>query len=261
MPDKPDAWNPDQYERFRTERLQPAFDLMSLVAPVPGGRAIDLGCGTGEITRLLHEAVQAGETTGIDSSQAMLEKCRHHEAPGLRFVKGDIASFPGEVEYDLIFSNAALHWLPDHRTLFGRFFRALKPGGSFAAQIPANHLHPSHLAATELAMSEPYRTALQGWNLKYGVELPETYAAILHELGFANPLVMLKVYVHLLETREAVAEWYRGSLLTAYETRLDTDLFIRFMNDYRTRLKDKLPDTRPYLFTFSRILLRGTRPG
>src|SRR5689334_7220819 len=138
-----DAWNPDQYERFRNERSQPFFDLMALVQPRPEMRVVDLGCGTGELTRVLHQTLKASDTLGLDSSAAMLTKSESLAGGGLRFERRDIAGFAGQDAYDLIFSNAALHWLQDHESLLETLTRALKPAGQISVQLPANDDHPT----------------------------------------------------------------------------------------------------------------------
>ena len=88
-----DVWNPAQYERFRDERSQPFFDVLSFVRPRPGMRVVDLGCGTGELTRALHRRLEARETLGIDSSESMLARSRAHAGEGLRFERRDILAF------------------------------------------------------------------------------------------------------------------------------------------------------------------------
>src|SRR5579872_1867050 len=98
----PDTWNPAQYEKFQAERNKPYFDLMALVRPRPGMRVADLGCGTGELTRLLHQQMQARETVGIDSSEAMLSRSNAFAGDGLRFEQGDIATFANSRPFDLI---------------------------------------------------------------------------------------------------------------------------------------------------------------
>src|SRR5256714_14845225 len=113
-----DAWSPVQYERFRAERTQPFWDLAELVEARPAMRIADLGCGTGELTAQLHQKLQARETIGVDSSAAMLAKSPH--VSGVRFELGDIAGFEAQPKFDLIFSNAALHWVPDHPCLLRR---------------------------------------------------------------------------------------------------------------------------------------------
>src|SRR5829696_10500333 len=113
-------WNPAQYEQFRDERSQPFFDLLDLVQPRPEMRVVDLGCGTGELTWELHRRLAARETLGIDNSPAMLARSMAFAGDGLRFEPGDIGAFKSEGGYDLVFSNAALHWIPDHEALLPR---------------------------------------------------------------------------------------------------------------------------------------------
>src|SRR5438132_1693770 len=112
------SWNPNQYERFKQERRQPFDDLMSLVERRPHMRVVDLGCGTGELTRDLHTHVDAEETVGIDNSETMLLKSNAFENEILRFEQGDVEAFVADRPFDLIFSNAAIHWVEDHATLF-----------------------------------------------------------------------------------------------------------------------------------------------
>src|SRR4029453_9677285 len=144
-----DTWDPEQYERFAAEGSAPFWDLVSLVRPVPGGRVVDLGCGNGELTATLHRRLEAAETLGLDSSPAMLEPAAAVEGGGLRFGVGDIAGFD-QGGWDVVFSNAALHWLPDHAGLFARLVAALDQGGQLAVQMPAHPDPPSHLRHPQL---------------------------------------------------------------------------------------------------------------
>src|SRR5512147_2253599 len=116
----PDAWDPTRYEQFRTERLAPGLDLLALITPTPDARVIDLGCGTGELTRLVHERVGARETLGIDSSPNMLAKAAAHAGGGLRFEERDAAAFDDRETWEVVFSNALIQWLPDHPALLAR---------------------------------------------------------------------------------------------------------------------------------------------
>ena len=254
-------WNPDQYERFRNERSQPFFDLLELVQPAPGGRAVDLGCGTGELTQVLHERLGAAETLGIDSSPAMLERAAQFAGGGLRFELADIATFAAERPFDVVFSNAALQWLPDHERLVPRVAELVAPGGQLAFQVPANADHPSHTIAHAVAREEPFATALGGYVRDWPVLPPERYAELLDGLGFEHVHVRLQVYVHRLASSDEVVEWVRGTLLTDYERRLGPELYARYLERYRERLLADIGERAPYVYTFKRVLAAGRRPG
>jgi trans-aconitate 2-methyltransferase len=245
------SWDVDQYERFKNERAQPFRDLAALIEPRPNLRIIDLGCGTGELTRELHEQLSASETLGIDSSESMLQKA----APSgtLHFQLGDIASFTTDHPFELVFSNAALHWIPDHERLFTKLMTLLAPQGQLAIQMPANHDHPSHRLAAEVATSfgiDP-RTV--------NILSPESYAALLYRLGFARQHVRLQVYGHVLPSTADVVEWTKGSTLTPYREALPPDRYADFLTEYTSRLVATLGDQRPYFYTFKRVLFWGTR--
>jgi trans-aconitate 2-methyltransferase len=254
-----DTWDPEQYARFAAERAQPFHDLLALVRPVPGGRVVDLGCGSGELTAELHRRLGAAQTLGLDNSPAMLRRARPLEGDGLRFELADVADF-ADAGWDVVFSNAALHWLPDHRALFARLVAALAGGGQLAVQMPANFDHPSHLVAAEVAGEEPFRSALGGWRRLGPIEAPEWYATLLDRLGLVEQHVRLQVYLHHLAERGEVVQWVMGTLLTAYAERLPEELFQRFLDRYRERLLPQLEDRRPYPYPFKRLLLWGRLP-
>jgi len=245
------SWNPNQYERFKAERKQPFTDLLSLVERRPHMRVVDLGCGTGELTRELHEALGAGETVGIDNSQTMLLKSSAFGGETLRFEQGDIEAFVTDRPYDLIFSNAALQWVDDHEPLFTRLTSFLAAHGQLAVQMPANETHASHQTAFDVATElgiEPRRSPMQP---------PERYAEILHHLGFARQSVRLQIYGHVLDSSSDVVEWVKGTLLTDYERRAG-NRWPEFLTRYRERLIERIGDKRPYFFTYRRILIWGT---
>ena len=252
-----DAWDPGRYEKFRSERSAPFFDLLDLVEVRPGMRAVDLGCGTGELTRQLHDRLGARETVGIDRSPKMLEKSGAFAAPGLRFERAAIETFAPEAPFDLVFSNAALQFVAGHETLWPRLATFLSPGGQLAVHLPANQDHPTQVTAREVAGEEPFASALGGWVHPTHLLPVEAYATLLHRLGFSRPHVRLVVYTHLLESRESVVEWVRSSILTEYESRLSHGLWEEFLTAYRERLLPRLADERPHFFTFKRVLMHA----
>ena len=254
-----DSWDPERYERFAAERRRPFLDLLALVSPIPGGRAVDLGCGTGELTRELHRRTAAAETLGIDSSAAMLAKSEPHAGGGVRFERGDIATFAPPDPFDLVFSNAALHWVPDHEALLERLTRAVAPGGQIAFQVPDNFDLPSHRAAEVTAARGPFQSALGGQAHPRNVFPPEAYAAALERLGYSDSIVRLQIYGQRLDYREDVVTWVDGSLLSEYRRRLSPDLYAAFVDEYRGELFEQIPDERPCSFTYRRILVHARR--
>jgi trans-aconitate 2-methyltransferase len=255
-----DPWNPDQYAKFLHERERPFHDLLALVKPRERMRVVDLGCGTGRLTKLLHERLNARETVGLDRSARMLESARGGEpVPGLRFEVADIEAFSDDIGYDLILSNAALHWIDDHDALFGRLTAGLRAGGQLAVQLPAMHDDASHMVAAELIRISPFKSASGGWQRSQPVLAPDAYARLLFDLGFADPVVRLIVYPHVLASADDVVEWMKGTLLAEYSRHLAPDVFERFVGEYRRRLVARTGDARPFFFPFKRILMWGQR--
>jgi len=245
------TWNPEQYGKFSHQRRQPFDDLLALVEPRPRMRVVDLGCGTGELTRALHDHLGAAETIGVDNSETMLERSSAFVTDALRFEQGEIETFAGG-PFDLVFSNAAFHWVPDHDARFARLASFLAPQGQLAVQMPANDDHPSHTTAAAVAQEmgiapKPSR-----------VLAVDHYARLLHRLGLARQNVRLQVYGHVLESSRAVVEWVKGTLLTDYERRMTPADFTTFMDRYTSRLIEVLGDARPFFYTYKRVLLWGT---
>lgn len=252
-----DCWNPSQYAKFEREREQPFYDLLGLIRPTPDMRVVDLGCGSGRLTRVLHERLRARETVGIDRSAKMLE-AMPDAVPGLSFREGTIEAFAaGSESYDLIFSNAAFHWVLDHASLVPRLRARLMPGGQLAFQVPAMHGARSHAIADELAGEEPFSTALGGWHRPQPVLTPDAYARLLYDAGFDHQHVQLTVYPHVLDTEDDVVEWMKGTLLTEYQRHLPEELRNTFVETYRRRLLSPVRGRRPYFFPFQRILCWG----
>jgi len=158
-----------------------------------------------------------------------------------------------------IFSNAALQWVPDHQELLPRLLRSLRPGGQIAVQVPANHDHVSHRLAAEIAGEEPFRAALGGYVRVSPVLAVEDYAALFYHLGLSDLVCFTKVYAHVLSSPSDVIEWVKGTLLTAYETRLPAALFASFLARYQEKLLAALGDEQPYFYAFKRTLLKAVK--
>lgn len=251
-----DGWNPELYDRFKQERALPARDLMALVKPRPSMRVVDLGCGTGEITRELHDHLGASSTVGVDRSAAMLAQAKPREGSGLHFVEGDIGSFTPDGPIDLVFSNAALQWADDHPALLARFAGWLGEGGQLAIQVPCADWHATHTVATRLA--EKYGTGTL-YNGQRRVLSAGGYAELLFALGFREQQVLTRVYGHVLESIDELVTFFSATLLNPYKSALGKERFKQFREDYRAGLAAEIGEPKPVFFPMTRTLIWAQR--
>ncbi len=174
-------WNPETYTRFRGLRLRPAIDLLAQVPDLPPGGVVDLGCGNGAVAEALSTRLPDRPLAGIDNSPAMLEKARetgrYHT-----LTEADVAAWSPRTPPALMFSNAALHWLPDHGTLMPRLAAMLAPGGTLAVQMPRQQMAPAHRLLREIAARDfPNLFDFTHWQPQ--VSNPAFYAEALAGLG------------------------------------------------------------------------------
>ena len=249
-------WDPKQYHKFQAERAAPFFDLLALVELRPHLKVVDLGCGTGELTHQLAEALSDSDVTGLDSSPSMLQKAASFAGPQLRFEQGDQAQLAGD--WDLIFSNAALQWSENHAELIPNLYQRLAPGGQIAVQVPSNHNHISHQIYRETAGEEPFKSILNGFQRYAPVLSIDDYARLFFESGAEDIVVFEKVYAHVLEDSDAVVEWISGTALVPYFERLGEHKE-EFVKAIRTKMRAVLPET-PVFYPFRRTLFSARKP-
>lgn len=251
------GWNVEVYNKFKEERYEPYYDLQSLIDVKLGLKVIDLGCGTGELTKKLSEYLPGSHILGIDSSSEMLKAAQEFTNDRVLFEKIGIQTKIEQNQlYDLIFSNAALQWLDDHETLFPAIIKKVKPGGQLVVQIPSNHDHFTHQALKDLASVEPYQTALKGWVRSVSVLKIDDYSEIFYNNGCKKMVVFEKVYAHVLQNAKSVFNWTSGTALIRYLERLPEHLQDNFKADYRLKLENKYNDS-PIFYPFKRILMSG----
>jgi trans-aconitate 2-methyltransferase len=251
-----DVWNPNQYEKFKSERAKPFWDLVDLVDPSGIKTALDLGCGTGELTRSLHLRIRAERTIGVDNSPLMLTKARGFSAPGLEFKLHEIETYLPAEPMGLVFSNAALQWVGEHETIFCRLIAWLKPGGQLAIQVPANFDHPSHRIAEEVA--KDLFPAMKFATRTDAVLPIERYAGILYNNGLTDQRCRVEVYGHPMASGAEVVEWTKGTLLTHYQKELSPAEFERYLAEYQRRVLAEIGEG-PYFYPFKRILMWGRK--
>jgi len=250
-------WNPDKYHQFQSQRSAPFDDLLELVEVRPNLKVIDLGCGTGQLTRRLADSLPGSDVLGIDSSPQMLERTREYARLGLRFELGNQAELEGE--WDLIISNAALHWSENHEELIPHLFDCLNPGGQIAVQVPSNHNSDAYQTINRVALREPYLGRLGGWTRQTPVLTIETYAELLFKKEAGDIIVFEKVYPHVLKNADAIVDWISGTVLLPYFERLG-DLEADFTEAVRQELKVALPGA-PVFYPFKRTFFSARKAG
>ncbi len=248
-------WNPTQYLGFAHERLRPALDLLARVPVEAPTTVLDLGCGAGNVTRLLAERWPQARVTGIDNSAAMLARARQ-EAPDIGWEEADLAHWRPTAHVDVLYSNAALHWLDDHATLFPRLAAAVNPGGVLAIQMPNNFAAPSHTCCFAAAQAGPWRDTLAPLLRPAPLLSPGDYYTLLAPTARRVDIWETR-YQHALKGDNPVADWTRGSLLVPLLEALPPDEAAAFEADYRSRIArayPRLPDGTT-LLPFSRLFI------
>lgn len=248
-------WNPDKYHQFQSQRSAPFDDLLELVDVRPNLQVVDLGCGTGKLTRRLADSLPDSEVLGIDSSPQMLERTEEYARPGLRFELGNQAALEGK--WDLVISNAALHWSDNHEKLIPRLFHCLNSGGQLAVQVPSNHNSDAYRTINRVVVREPYLSQLNGWKRQAPVLPIEAYAELLFREEAEDIIVFEKVYPHVLENTDAIVDWISGTVLLPYFERLG-DLKEAFIEAIRGELKVIMPG-EPVFYPFKRTFLSARR--
>jgi trans-aconitate 2-methyltransferase len=248
-------WNPEKYHQFQPERSAPFDELLELVDKRQNLKVVDLGCGTGELTRRLADYLPESDVLGLDSSLQMLERSKEYIRPGLRFAHGNQAKLGGE--WDLIFSNAALHWSENHEELIPYLFNHLSPGGQIAVQVPSNHNSSTHLTILEVAGREPFVSALGGWTRQSPVLPIEAYTELLFREEAQDILVFEKVYPHVLENADAIVDWISGTALVPYFERLG-ELKDDFITEMRKEMRAVLSG-EPVFYPFRRTFLSARK--
>ena len=250
-----DAWDPAQYNRFADEREQPFWDLAHMLQPVAEPLVADLGCGDGRLTAALHEHLHAATTVGVDSSPSMIHDADAHVTDHVTFELGDIRTWQQPAQYDIVFANASLQWVPDHAAVLERWISSLRSGGQLAVQVPSNADQATHRVAAELGaelLDDPPPDPVA-----QNVLPPEVYARVLDDLGCVTQTVRLQVYAHHLASTSDVVEWVKGTMLTRFKEALGPDGWNDFVERFRERLVAELGDRSPYFFPFKRVLLWG----
>lgn len=250
-------WDPSAYQRYKAQRDRPALDLLlQIPRDLEPAEIRDLGCGAGEQAALLAARHLGATVHGLDSSEAMLAVARKRPT-AVDWRLGDIVAFAPKIAPDLIFANAALQWLPDHRTLFPRLAAALAPGGVLACQMPIAHEGRWRVLLSETAADPRWSEQLAGVERIAVLPAADYY-------GLLAPSCEVDIwstrYLHVLEGEDAVLEWTRGTSLRPYLERLG-DQAGAFEAAFAARLRSQYPrrEDGTTLLEFARLFIVARR--
>jgi trans-aconitate 2-methyltransferase len=258
------SWSPAQYLKFGGHRLRPALELLDRVPLSEPTVVFDLGCGPGEMTRLLAERWPAAAVYGLDNSPEMLDEAAAKPSR-VQWVEADIEGWTPAEAPDLIYSNATLHWVPNHQELFPHLRGCLRPKGCLAVQMPLSWDLPSHrLMRATLADGGHYGSPLGSTELREAVgrrwvEDAGYYYDLL--AGGASSLDIWETeYLQVLDGDNPVLEWVKSTGLRPILNGLDTAERDLFLATYMLRLHETYP-MRPdghTLYPFRRLFIVAT---
>lgn len=253
-------WNSAQYLKFANERTQPAIDLVSRVGSISPAKVIDIGCGPGNSTAILAQAFPNAEILGIDSSENMIAAAKK-TYPDLSWkvcdASTELEAMSGE--FDLVFSNACIQWIPDHPSLLRNMLGMLKKGGTLAVQVPMNFEEPIHKIMGEVSDSAKWREHFHNPRIFYTLT-PSEYFDLLSE--YAEDFSMWSTtYYHKLNSHNDILEWYRATGMRPYLNVLNEQEKAEFEHDVMELVKQRYPAQKNgrIIFRFPRFFFTARK--
>lgn len=247
-------WDPQKYLKFKKERTQPSRDLAARLSGSPA-KALDVGCGPGNSTQVVAERFPGAKVVGIDFSPNMVETARK-EHPALEFFQCDVSKPMDHLphDFDLVFSNACLQWVPDHPTLLPRLMELLKPGGVLAVQVPVNFKEPIHQIIQQTVALAQWRDRIPYHREFYTLTQSE-YFDLLSEIS-SDFTMWETTYLHRMPSHQAIMEWYSSTGLKPYlDAAVDEEARQAFYDEVFRQVQEAYPIQKngEIIFRFPRL--------
>lgn len=232
-------WNSNQYMKFKNERTQPSVDLINRISYLDPQNILDIGCGPGNSTFALKNHFKNADIIGVDYSENMLEKAKT-SYPDMTFEKCNVPSGLENYEqkFDLIFSNACIHWIDNQEELIYKIFDKLNPNGVLAVQIPLIQKAPFYEILYRLVKTEKWKKLSIIHN--FHNLLPEEYYDLFCKLN-CDFSIWQTTYYHIVQSHMGVIEWYKGSGLRPYLDMLSESEQSDFVDDLLSEIKSVFP--------------------
>lgn len=249
-------WQSDQYLKFEKERTQPSIDLIARIEDNIK-TIIDLGCGPGNSTHMLGKQFPNSQILGLDNSPEMID-CARRDYPQYQFETCDLTTDLAHLgQFDLVFSNACLQWVPDHTSLLPRLKELVRSGATFAAQVPMNYDQPIHQIIKETTNNHKWRVAFQESRQQHTLT-PSDYFNLM-KANYPDFDIWSTTYMHQLNAHEDIIQWYKGTGLLPYLAQLPIQQVPAFLADIKTQVIQRYPRqaTGTILFPFPRFFMIG----
>jgi len=253
-------WDSKQYLKFKAQRTQPAIDLTNRIRLDNPERILDIGCGPGNSTKVLADRFPDAYILGIDNSHEMISAAKKNY-PNLDFKICDASAELSQFNksFDIVFSNACIQWIPDHRNLIFNMLNLLRNrNGVLAVQVPMNFNEPIHLIIDELATSDKWKGCFPCTRI-YCTLSPNEYFDLLSEIS-GDFDIWETIYYHDMKSHQDILEWYKGTGLRPYLDVLPEDKKAEFEDEFLKKLSQRYPKQKngDIIFRFPRFFFTAS---
>ena len=253
-------WDSTQYLKFKEERTQPSIDLVNRITLDNPKRMIDIGCGPGNSTAVLKKRFPRADIIGADFSPNMIEKARK-DHPDMDFILFDATKDFDKLQekFDIVFSNACIQWIPNHKSLLKNMMNILNLGGVLAIQVPNQAEMPINSIVDRVIKTAKWDGKFQNERKFYNLT-EEEYFDLLSSLS-ADFSMWKTVYFHRLPSQKSIIEWYRSTGLKPYLEVLDDTDKKAFEQDILAQVKKEYPLQKngEVIFRFNRLFFMARK--
>lgn len=253
-------WNSAQYAKFLKERTKPSIDLAAAIEMDSPSSIIDIGCGPGNSTAVLKKRFPYADILGVDYSENMLKRAeKDHPDINFKWFDASADNWKFEKQFDIVFSNACIQWIPDHKKLLPKMMSILNKGGKMAVQIPLNYDEPIHKIIGETSSSGKWRNKIVTSKIFYTLKVEEYYD-ILSEIS-SDFEIWITTYCHRMRSHRDIIEWYKGTGLKPYLDVLDNSDKDEFLNEIYAEVEKQYPIQKngEIIFRFPRLFFVATK--
>lgn len=253
-------WNPQLYLKYGNERTQPSIDLAARIAHQNPTRVVDLGCGPGNSTRILKAQWPKAQIMGLDSSSEMIKQAAEIDSE-MEWILADIVEWKPDKCFDIIFSNAALQWVPHHQALFPSLIEKLNVSGVLAVQVPYHYKSRLHDVIWQVSKHADWTDLMEGARNALTSHDAYFYYDILSPIC-RKVDIWYTEYFHQMESPTAILQWISGTGLRPFletlssmedQERFKKEVLAGYVKAYPRQVDGKV------LFPFKRQFIMATK--